>query len=116
MLKGYIDIIILSMRVAAFDDFVKPFDGFGVEEYMVQWYRDNGESIGLFYAAFLIFGLTVGGHVGLSFGTHLRKFRHQACRGFRLRHRLRPFKPCGYRIDQTEMNRLKAHELCHWNT
>lgn len=54
----------------SFDEFAKEFEGFGMEEYMHhgQWYTKNGESIGLFYAAFTVFGLTFGALAGYLIG------------------------------------------------
>lgn len=54
----------------SFDEFAKEFEGFGMEEYMhnAEWYMKNGESIGLFYAAFTVFGLTFGALAGYLIG------------------------------------------------
>lgn len=54
----------------SFDDFAKEFGGFGMEEYMhnMEWYQHNGEAIGLFYAAFTVFGLTFGALAGYLIG------------------------------------------------
>ncbi len=56
-----------------FEEFMQEFEGFGVEKYMhiEQWYRENGEAIGLFYAAFLILGLTFGAFCGYISGHNL---------------------------------------------
>lgn len=50
----------------SFKEFMREFDGFGVEEYMQieKWYRENGEAIGLFYGAFFILGVTLGAFFG----------------------------------------------------
>lgn len=50
----------------SFDEFVQAFNGFGLDEYghSTQWYMENGEAVGLFYAAFLILGLTLGAFLG----------------------------------------------------
>lgn len=54
----------------SFDDFAKEFEGFGTEEFMnnMEWYAKNGESIGLFYAAFTVFGMTFGALAGYLIG------------------------------------------------
>ncbi|RNC29078.1 MAG: hypothetical protein AWM53_00998 [Candidatus Dichloromethanomonas elyunquensis] len=51
-----------------FDEFVNAFDGFGMEEYMAHWYQNNGEAIGLFYAAFTLLGMTLGAFLGYLLG------------------------------------------------
>ncbi len=55
---------------ASFEEFAKEFEGFGMQEYMhdAEWYAKNGESIGLFYAAFLVLGLTFGALAGYLIG------------------------------------------------
>ncbi|ATW26549.1 hypothetical protein [Candidatus Formimonas warabiya] len=51
---------------SSFEEFMREFDGFGMEEYVQldKWYRENGDAIGLFYGAFLILGLTLGAFFG----------------------------------------------------
>jgi hypothetical protein len=52
-----------------FDEFVNAFEGFGMEEdYMTQWYVENGEAIGLFYAGFTTLGMTLGALSGYLLG------------------------------------------------
>jgi len=55
---------------SSFDDFMDEFNDFGVEEWKMsqQWYRENGESVGLFYAAFVLIGLVLGPLVGFLCG------------------------------------------------
>jgi len=52
----------------SFDEFAKAFGGFGVQEYMTEWYANNGEAIGLFYAAFVVLGMTLGALGGYLLG------------------------------------------------
>ena len=47
-----------------FEDMMHTYDNFGMNEHWQQFYQDNGEAVGLFYAAFVILGLTVGGLIG----------------------------------------------------
>lgn len=53
-----------------FDEFVNAFEGFGMENYyeITDWYTKNGETIGLFYAAFLFLGMGLGALSGYLFG------------------------------------------------
>lgn len=57
----------------SFEDFIEAFGGFGMEEYKdnMEWYSKNGEAIGLFYAAFVVLGLTIGGFLGYLIGQTL---------------------------------------------
>ena len=51
----------------SFQDFMKEFNDFGMEEYLMkseQWYVENGEIIGLFYGGFAILGVTLGALIG----------------------------------------------------
>ena len=51
----------------SFQDFMKEFDDFGMEEYRMkskEWYLENGETIGLFYGGFTILGVTIGACIG----------------------------------------------------
>ncbi len=52
----------------SFDGFVRAFGGFGMEEWMTDWYAKNGEAIGLFYAAFVVLGTTLGAFGGYLLG------------------------------------------------
>ncbi len=56
-----------------FDAFVEAFGGFGMEDYKknketAEWYAQNGEAIGLFYAAFTTIGMTLGAFLGYLLG------------------------------------------------
>jgi hypothetical protein len=52
----------------SFDDFAKAFGGFGMQEWTAEWYARNGEAIGLFYAAFVVLGITLGALCGWLLG------------------------------------------------
>ncbi len=52
----------------SFEDFAHAFGGFGMDERMTDWYAKNGEAIGLFYAAFVVLGTTLGAFGGYLFG------------------------------------------------
>jgi len=58
---------------SSFKEFMREFDGFGVEEYvqLELWHRENGEAIGLFYAAPFIMGITLGTFFGYISGHSL---------------------------------------------
>ncbi|MBA1334266.1 MAG: hypothetical protein HPY66_1975 [Firmicutes bacterium] len=58
---------------SSFEEFMRKFDGFGMEEYawMEKWYMENGEAIGLFYAAFLVLEHTLGAFFGYISGHSL---------------------------------------------
>ncbi|MDR1159440.1 MAG: hypothetical protein LBK69_02335 [Syntrophomonadaceae bacterium] len=54
-----------------FDDFMKSFDDFGVEEFKIktqQWYAAHGDVVGLFYGAFFILGIVIGALIGFLSG------------------------------------------------
>jgi len=52
----------------SFAEFAKAFGGFGMEEYMTEWYAKNGDAIGLFYAAFVVLGTSMGAFGGYLLG------------------------------------------------
>jgi len=57
-----------------FDDFMRAFDSFGLEEHIMRqqyWYTEHGEAVGLFYAAFMMLGITVGALAGWLSGQNL---------------------------------------------
>ncbi len=56
-----------------FEGFSRVFNDFGLRDqaFMAKWYAKNGEKIGLFYAAFLILGVSIGGLVGFVAGKTL---------------------------------------------
>jgi len=48
-----------------FSALLDAFDGFGLQaRRLASWYVRNGEVLGLFYAAFVMFGLTIGAFLG----------------------------------------------------
>ena len=53
-----------------FYEFIEEFGGFGMEDYKktTEWYAKNGETIGLFYAAFVMFGMVLGTFLGYIIG------------------------------------------------
>lgn len=53
-----------------FDDFLQEFESFGMEQQM-EWYAKNGEAVGMFYAAFVMLGLTLGAFFGYLSGYSL---------------------------------------------
>ncbi len=51
----------------SFDEFMSEFDDFGLQEWnkhIQLWYMQHGETIGLFYAGFMIFGMVFGSLIG----------------------------------------------------
>lgn len=54
----------------SFDDFAQYFANFGIKQIEENslWYMQHGEEIGLFYATFVIFGLSIGFLIGYFIG------------------------------------------------
>lgn len=51
----------------SFDEFMNEFDDFGLEQWQKQnqlWYMRHGESVGLFYAGFMMLGMVFGALIG----------------------------------------------------
>ncbi len=46
-----------------FEEFMQEFNDFGLQEQM-QWHAENGEAIGLYFAAFMVLGLSLGAIFG----------------------------------------------------
>jgi hypothetical protein len=78
MKEGYSEEEALKITIEKFDEaelnssfekFMREFDGFGVKEMQLEkWYTENGEAIGLFYAASLVLGITLGAFFGYTGG------------------------------------------------
>lgn len=79
MNEGYSEEEALKITMEKFDEadlkenfveFVNALEGFGMENYyeMTDWYTKNGETIGLFYAAFLFLGMGFGALFGYLLG------------------------------------------------
>jgi len=80
MAEGHSEEEALKITLAKFDeaeskddfkDFFADFDGFEVGQKIALWHVENGDTIGLFYAASVIFGITVGALLGYLLGEDL---------------------------------------------